>query len=172
MPSAAGHASPHVRSERSAARANNVLLACGLVWCTALIHVQAAIDHVDQYWLYALFFIVLAFAQFAWGVAIYRSPSRGMFVFGALGSLAVVGLWIVSRTSGLLLGPTPGVPEAFGVLDGIASANELALAALIALQLYSARSARLAQTARGLQIIALFLIVLSTLVLGGGFHAH
>jgi hypothetical protein len=152
-------------------RSNSILLAAGLAWCTALIHVQASIDHFSEYWLYSLFFIVLALAQAVWGFAIYRNPRRGLLILGAVGSLAVIALWIVSRTTGLPLGPTPGVAEEVGALDAIATADELLVVILMVLELRRLAPARVLMT-RSLQAVAILLIVLSTLVLGGGFHAH
>ncbi len=152
-------------------RSNNVLLAAGLAWCTALIHVQASVDHFDESRLYALLFIALAVAQALWGFAIYRAPRRRLLILGALGSLVVIGVWIASRTSGLPLGPTPGVAEQVGALDAIATANELALAILVAVELGRGEAPR-ALITRSFQVVAILLIVVSTLVLGGGFHAH
>jgi hypothetical protein len=151
---------------------NRVLIACGLAWAAGLIHVVAAVDHLDEYWLYALFFAVLAAVQFLWGVALYRFPGRGLLVAGAVGSLMVVALWVVSRTSGLPIGPEPGSPEAVGALDSVASADEIALAVLAALQLHplagrlSRHAGLVAQTA------SVFLILVSSMVLTTGGHAH
>jgi hypothetical protein len=150
-----------------------LLIACGLTWGAGLIHVQAAVDHWDEYWLYALFFAVLAVAQLVWGVALYRSPGRGLLVAGAVGSLMVVALWVVSRTSGLPIGPEPGSPEAIGVLDSVASADEIALALLIALQLRAPPNGRLARHAGHLaQAASIFLILMSSLAVTNGGHAH
>jgi hypothetical protein len=153
-------------------RENDVLLACGLAWAGGLIHLQAAVDHIDEYWLYALFFIALALAQFGWGVALYRSPRPALLVAGAAVSLAVVGLWLISRTVGLPIGPDLGSPEPVGLLDVVATADEFLIAGLMALQLQSLRGHRPSAGAGVLRAGALVLIVLSSLVLAGGVHAH
>lgn len=163
-------------THRSAARplANDVLLTCGLAWAASLIHVQAAIDHFDEYWLYAIFFIALALAQFAWAIALRRSPRSGLLVTGAIVSVAVVALWLLSRTVGLPLGPDLHGPEPAGLLDVIATADEIAIAGLITLQLHAPaepgglRGGR----AASLRGAALLLIILSSLLLAGGAHAH
>jgi hypothetical protein len=152
---------------------NVVLIACGLAWGAALIHVQAAVDHLDEYWLYALFFALLAAAQLLWGAALYRSPGRHLLVAGAIGSLMVVALWVVSRTSGLPIGPDAGSAESLGLLDSVASADEVALAVLAALQLRPPPKGRLARGAGHLVGAAsVFLILLSSLAFTGGGHAH
>jgi hypothetical protein len=163
--------SPANRSDTQL-RANDVLLACGLAWAGSLIHVQAAVDHIAEYWLYALFFIALASVQCIWGVALYRSPRPGMLVVGTVVSLAVVGLWLLSRTVGLPIGPDRARPEPLGLLDVIATADEIGIAGLMVLLLHPPRTGTLAGGIGLLRVLALFLIVLSSLALAGGVHAH
>ena len=40
-----------------------LFIACGLAWVTGLIHAEAAIQHVSEYLLYSLFFVLLAATQ-------------------------------------------------------------------------------------------------------------
>lgn len=149
-----------------------LFVVCGLAWVTSLIHVEAAIQHVDEYMLYAVFFVLLAAAQCGWSIAVYRSPSRMLLSAGAVVSLMVALLWLLSRTSGLPIGPAPGTPESVGPLDSIATANELALAALVFFQLRRRSTGALARSCAGLTTaMALCLILLSSLALMGG-HAH
>ena len=94
------------------------------------------------------FFVLLAAAQFLWGVAVYRSPSRWLLSVGAIISLAVAVLWIVSRTSGLPIGPEPWTPEAVGAVDSIATANEVVLALLVFFHLRRELPGALSRAAR------------------------
>jgi hypothetical protein len=149
-----------------------VLLACGLAWLAGLIHIQAAIDHFDEYVPYALLFIVLAAAQLLWGVALYRGRGRRLLYAGLLGSVAVIVAWLASRTVGLPFGPDLGSPEPVGILDVVATIDELAIAALMTLALRPLRASRQATAVRTLNAGALFLVVVSSLVLAGGLHAH
>ena len=110
LPAAPASAPPRSSTTR-------VFLACGLGWGASLIHVLAAVEHVDEYLLYAGSSPCSRRLQFTWGVALYRRPRRRLLRLGAVGSLAVVALWIVSRTSGLPLGPEPWRPEPVGTLD-------------------------------------------------------
>jgi hypothetical protein len=153
-------------------RTNDVLLAGGLAWAGSLIHVQAAVDHIAEYWLYTLFFIALASVQCIWGIALYRSPRPRMLVVGAVVSLAVVGLWLLSRTVGLPIGPDRASPEPLGLLDVIATADEIGIAGLMFFLLHPPRTGTLAAGVGFLRVLALFLIVLSSLALAGGIHAH
>ena len=141
-----------------------LIVACGLAWGAGLIHVVAAFDHVDEYVPFAVFFALLAPLQFAWGVAVYRRPDRRLLIAGAVGSLAIVALWILSRTTGVPIGPQAWQPERVGVLDAICSADEAVLAALV----FVPRSLR--RPALG---FGTMLILTSSLVLvGGGGHVH
>jgi hypothetical protein len=152
---------------------DRLFLICGLAWSAALIHVVAAIEHLDEYALYAVFFEVLASGQFLLGVALYRSPTRTLLITGAAGSLLVVALWIVSRTAGLPIGPVAWSPEPVGILDVLASADEAVLALLVLFQLRSAPTGALGRgavyvvTATGVVVI-----LLSSLALTLGGHAH
>jgi hypothetical protein len=149
-----------------------LFIACGLAWVTGLIHFEAAIQHIDEYLLYSLFFVLLAAAQCLWGIAVYKSPSRKLLAAGVTMSLMVAVLWILSRTSGLPIGPQSWTPEPIGALDSIATANEIVLALLLFLQLRPSATGALA---RGCMRVAtgtaLCLILLSSLALIGG-HAH
>jgi hypothetical protein len=147
---------------------------CGLAWGSGLIHVEAAIGHVDEYALYAVFFALLAPLQFAWGVALYRRPTPWLLKVGAVGSLLVAALWTVSRTTGLPIGPEPWTPEAIGAIDAISTADEL-LTALIAAALVTGLP-RGDQAARAFRFVvlaaAVVLILLSSLSLILNGHSH
>src|ERR1700712_1833073 len=114
---------------------DQLLVACGLALGAGLIHVVAAVEHLDEYTLYSLFFVMLALAQFALGIALYRSPSPRLVMYAAVGSLLVVGLWLVSRTVGLPIGPSIWTPDPVGAIDTIASGDEIALALLMGFRL-------------------------------------
>jgi hypothetical protein len=150
-----------------------LFIACGLSWAVGLIHVVAAAQHLEEYVLYAVFFDLLAVAQFAWGFALYRSPSRRLLHLGAAMSLGVVALWIASRTTGLPIGPEPWTPESIGTLDLIATADELVLTVLIAFELRAARRSSLGRVSRQLATaMGLCLILLSSLAATLPAHGH
>jgi hypothetical protein len=148
---------------------DRLLVLCGLSWAAGLIHVGAAIGHLDEYTLYAVFFEVLAVAQLWWGVAVYRAPSAALLRAGAVMSLLVVALWIVSRTTGLPIGPEPWRPEPVGLIDAIASADEAVLAMLTGAWMLRGFPRRLAGYGQG---AAVCLMLLSSLALAGGGHVH
>jgi len=150
---------------------DRLLIVCGLAWGAGLIHVSAAIEHVNEYALHAVFFAVLAAAQFGWGVALYRRPAPRLLWVGAVASLMVVGLWVASRTIGLPIGPRPWSPEAAGATDVIATADEVVLALVVGFQLWPGRGGVLVRRAGYLVTAAgVCLLLLSSLVLLGGGH--
>lgn len=91
------------------------------------IHVAAAITDADEGTMTVAFFALVAAAQIMWGaVALFRAP-RVWLALGAIGNLAVLGVWIWSRTAGLPVGPTAGVALPVGAPDAITSAIEVAI---------------------------------------------
>jgi hypothetical protein len=161
----------------SARRLDDILfLACALAWAASLIHFAAAIEHVEEFVLFSVFFALLASAQLAWGILLYRSPTRRVLVAGAAMSLTVVALWLVSRSVGLPIGPAAGAPEPVGTLDSIVTADELVIALLMGFRLQPMRAGLLASCFRQLTTAAgLGLLLLSSLVLmlaGDPGHPH
>jgi Kef-type K+ transport system membrane component KefB len=134
-----------------------------------------SIEHFEEYFLFGLFFAVLGPLQILWGVAAYRWPRRDVLAVGAAASLAVVALWIASRTVGLPIGPEPGQPEAVGVVDVLSSADEVALALLV-VALLKLRDGTLRLSPRTLRIAAsggaYVLMVGSLVALLLGAHHH
>jgi hypothetical protein len=83
----------------------------------AAIHAWVVPEHLHEYWLFGAFFIVVAAGQAIWAGSVARWPNRDTYLLGALGSAALIGLWAVSRTVGLPLGPEPWEPESAAALD-------------------------------------------------------
>jgi hypothetical protein len=155
---------------------DSVFLAVVLSWVAALIHVVAAFDHAGESISHAIFFVLLALAQLAWGIVVYRNGGgAAILTVGAVGSVMVVVLWIVSRTSGLPFGPEQWEPEPVGINDVLASGNELILALIVACHFGASRGSALARRAgAGAAAAGIFLIVLgaaAALTVGGG-HTH
>jgi hypothetical protein len=95
----------------------------------AAIHFVAVREHLEEDRLAALFFLVLGAAQLAWALLLRARPTPTLLVVGAVGSLAVVAIWALSRTTGLPFGAHPGMPEPVGLMDATCSALEGLIAA-------------------------------------------
>jgi len=103
-----------------------VLLPLAVVSSAAAAGTHAAVlpPHLDESLLFGAFFAGSALLQLLWaGTAAVRG-SRRLLVAGAVGNLAVIGLWAITRTLGLPFGLLPG-PEALGPWDVACAGWEL-----------------------------------------------
>jgi len=114
----------------TATRQELALFICAFSIIAGAIHVEAAIGHFEETWLYSGFFASLAVLQLVWGVRVYSRPAPNWLRLGSAVSLAVVGIWLVSRTVGIPFGPEALQPEAVGPLDAAATVDELAIAGI------------------------------------------
>ena len=117
-----------VRASRSAEPPDVVRFAVAVASAgAATIHFAVIDQHVVEYWLFGVFFVVVALAQLGWAVAVVSNPTRTVYVVGALGNVLIVMTWVISRTSGLPLGPEAGEPEPAGVADVVSTALEVVI---------------------------------------------
>jgi hypothetical protein len=160
----------------AAARSERTMLLVCLSAAAGVIHAKAMIDHVSHYWLFGVFFGVLTYAQVLWAVLVYRRPDdRRWLMPAAVGSLVVVGIWLVSRTAGLPIGPWAGDPEPLAITDITATLAELLLAGLIIAILWP--HGRIAARLRWLDgsncvRVGSMLVALSLLAVLVGNHSH
>jgi len=142
------------------------------------VHAVVAPPHFVEAWAYGTFFVTLACFQLAWAAWIYMRPSALGFQIGAAVNVAVIGAWIVSRTTGMPLGPEPWQVESIGALDLAATAAEALIAVLCAAFLAGVTrrpGARwLPARFRGLHPVAMAVMFcgLLSLLLGGGHHVR
>jgi hypothetical protein len=93
-----------------------------------LVHLAVCPEHFREASLFGAFFAVAAVAQFVWADRVLRrDASDRLLMWGAIGNAAVLVLWVVSRTTGLPIGPDAGVAEAVGPLDTLAGVLEAAV---------------------------------------------
>src|SRR5689334_15967912 len=86
----------------------------------AAIHFAVAPDHLNEYLPFGIFFIIVGLAQVVLAMAAIVRPGRRVFAAAALVAAGCLALWLVSRTTGLPIGPEPWKPEAVGMPDVIA----------------------------------------------------
>lgn len=169
-------ASPRSAAVALPVRSQALVSVATLAVAAGVIHAVAMVDHFDHYWLYGVVFLVITYAQILWAIWVYRHPQdRRALVVGAVGSLVVVALWVVSRTAGVPLGPDTWDPERIGAMDVIATLDEIVLAGLIvALVAPEGRlGARLSRLAGGQAVrITTMLCSASLFSLLLGSHAH
>jgi len=150
-----------------------VLAAAAL--CTAgaaAIHFSVTSEHFREWWGFGLFFLCAAWAQLVWAAVVVRVESQTLLLVGLVGNLAVVLLWLVTRTVGLPFGPDPGEIETLGWADGVTSSLELVAALCCAGAL--ARPTALRRV--GVPVAAVALLVTAVTAVGiasaVGAHAH
>ncbi len=91
---------------------------------TAVIHFAVAGAHFQQYWLFGVFMLVVAWLQLLWGVLAISRPARWLLRSGIALNLVVIAVYIVTRTAGDIVGPTPSTVEPFGFGDGLCTVLE------------------------------------------------
>lgn len=106
-------------------RSPNLRVAAAGLVAAAAIHALVIPEHFREYLLFGLFFAGLMAAQLVLAVMITHRPNHRMVRSIAVGSAWVVVLWMVSRTSGIPIGPDSWRPELFGKLDIAATVAEL-----------------------------------------------
>lgn len=113
-----------------------------------VIHVALGPEHMSEWVVLGTGFYVSGVLQVLFGLALLRRVGRRLLVTGALGSLAFIGVWLVSRTTGLPVGPEAFEPEGYGVADVICVGLE-AVVTLGALTLLRRPAAGLDPARRG-----------------------
>jgi hypothetical protein len=93
----------------------------------AAIHAAFIPDHLEEAWIFGAFFIACTIVQLAQAYLFATTTARWVYSFGLLTNLAVMFVWLVSRTTGLPFGPMPGVPEAVGAPDMLCGVLEGAI---------------------------------------------
>lgn len=119
-------------------RVERLLIPLALVSSAAAAGVHAAVgpDHFRERILFGLFFAVSALLQLGWSLLVAHRPTRTLMAIGAAGNLAVVALWLTTRTLGLPGGLLPQ-PEAIGPWDLAAVGWELSVVVTCLLALLS-----------------------------------
>lgn len=137
--------------------------AAALTFGAALVHGSVMPTHFREYWLFGLFFAIVTPLQLAWSATVLRAGpgARTLLIAGALASVGIVVLWLVTRTAGLPFGPDIGRAEAVGFKDVLASLDELGTAAVVVLVLRAREPGRrtiTAAEAAGWTLLALSLV--------------
>jgi hypothetical protein len=96
-----------------------------------VIHLAVVSEHAAEWWLFGVFFLVLGVVQIAWAAAAMEGNELPVPRLFATLNAAVIGVWVVSRTIGVPVGPEPWVTEAVGVADVIATSLEAVVVVLL-----------------------------------------
>src|SRR5215831_6926111 len=116
---------PHLRPKLSSWRATRAAV---FTLGAGAIHLTVVPQHFQEYPPFGVFLLLSGLAQLGLAAALLFSTGRLVAIVGAAGNLAVVALWLVSRTVGLPIGDDPWHPETVGVADAAATILELTAA--------------------------------------------
>jgi hypothetical protein len=138
-------------AERGAGRLDDRLfIACGLAWLAGLLTTAVAVDR-------SAVFALVAVAQVAYGVALYRAPRRPVILAGFVLGAALTGIWILVK---------PASP-----IEYVVATDDVALA-LVALWGFRPRATRPGFVRRTLRFAgtsaAVYMILLSSMALMPG----
>src|SRR6516162_5726367 len=78
---------------------------------TAVIHFAVAGAHFQEYWLYGVFMLVVAWLQVLWAILAVVRPSRLLLGAGVILNVGVIAVYVVTRTVGDVIGPGAHAPE-------------------------------------------------------------
>jgi len=116
-------AAPARATALSRPRAAEAGAVCCLV--AAAIHLAVFPDHATEWWAYGAFFAGCAVWQTVLGLLLWSGPRpRWLLLAGLASLLAVLVLYVLSRTNGAPLGPHAHVIEPVGTVD-LATARTL-----------------------------------------------
>jgi len=108
-----------------------VYAAVRLSLAAALIHLWAMPEPFREWWGYGAFFLAATLAQGLFGVALLYWPRPTLALAGLAGNLAVVFLYVLTRTRGVPAGPHVGEVEAVDPLGMSATVAELGVVVLL-----------------------------------------
>ena len=107
-------------------------VAAALSLVAALVHLWVTPEHFREWWGYGAFFLVSAVAQALYVPLLLRWPNRTILLLGVGGNLAIILLYLLTRTVGIpFFGPHAGEVEGMGVMDLCATASELGIAVVL-----------------------------------------
>ncbi len=92
------------------------------------VHLWGMPHHYAEWWGYGAFFLVVALGQVLLSDGLLYRPRRRLFLMGIVGNLAVITVYLATRSVGIpLFGPHAGDVEGIGVVDLAATIVESAL---------------------------------------------
>jgi len=104
------------------------------VWAAAALsllagwaHMAYLGTHFHQWWAYGVFFAAAGTGQAAFAAVILRWPRTSVALIAIVGNLAIIGMYIISRTVGVPLGPNAHQVEYGTAPDLLTTAAEVVL---------------------------------------------
>lgn len=114
---------PEIALEGTRGPCLRFLAAVGFL-AAGIIHVAQVAIHLNEDVRFGAFFVVVGGLQLTAALALVRARRPAWYWLGIAGSVATIGIWLVSRSVGLPFGAEPGSPEVVGLADAAASLLE------------------------------------------------
>jgi hypothetical protein len=108
-----------------------VLAAAVLSLVAGWIHFAYATSHWDYWWAYGAFFVATGAFQALLAPALLRWPGSWTGIVGIAGNLAIIWMYLKSRTDGIPMGPHAGVLEKVTPVDMACTVAEVATIVLL-----------------------------------------
>jgi hypothetical protein len=121
----AGHRTNTVRWSAAALTAAVLSLAAG--W----IHFAFISSHWRDWWAYGAFFLATGLFQALFAPAMLKWPNRWTALVGIAGNLGIIGMYVMSRTHGIPMGPHVNVVEKATAVDLSCTAGEIVLVGIL-----------------------------------------
>lgn len=121
-------------SENSVSTAHRAALAvtAGVMASAGVIHLLYGPEHMMEWMGFGLAFYAMGIAQIAGAAVLLAGVRSGAARSVAIwGNLAIVAVWVVSRTVGLPVGPEPWHREALGAADILCTVAEVWIALVV-----------------------------------------
>jgi hypothetical protein len=133
---------------------------------SSAIHFAMMGEHAGVSWTHGLFFATVGWLQLAIAATIVFRPTRPVLVVGIAVNVAILTVWVLTRTVGIAIGGD-GTPEAWGKVDGLCAVFE-GIAILASVGLLSRSFARRPLSAgvgfAGVGVLVVAVAVLTSLV--------
>ena len=120
-----------VAPRRTASRLPAPAAAAALSLAVAWVHLAYVASHLRQWWAYGAFFLAAGVGQALFAPLVLRRPGQVVAAVGIAGNLAIVAMYVVSRTAGPPLGPHAHMPEPAGPIDLATTGAEIALIGIL-----------------------------------------
>jgi hypothetical protein len=104
-----------------------VYLTAGLSLFAGYIHVAYVDSHLQEWWGYGAFFIAAANLQVLFAALLVRWPRWWLPFVGIAGNLAIISVYVITRTAGIPLGPHKRVVEEAGASDWLTTAAQVGI---------------------------------------------
>jgi hypothetical protein len=120
------------RATRTWLRADRgLLVVAALSMGAALVHLWVMPTDWAVWWGYGVFFLLTGVGQAHYAPVLLRWPKPGVVWFGIAGNLGIVGMYLLSRTNGVPVGPHAGAADPVGIGDFLTTAGEFVLVGML-----------------------------------------